>query len=63
MIETLPAFTHCDGCDRAYPTVRYGRECPYCHSAETWLIRGNECIIKEIEAEEDETFAQTAPNE
>jgi len=32
--------------------VKYGRECPYCHSGETWLLRGNECIIKEIEAEE-----------
>ena len=25
--------------------------CPHCGSGETWLITGNECIIKEIEAE------------
>ena len=25
--------------------------CPYCGSGETWLITGNECLIKEVEAE------------
>ncbi len=54
-LETLPAVTWCDSCKRTYETVRYGKECPYCHSGETWLLNGNECIIKEIEAEgEDE---------
>jgi len=50
-IETIPAVTFCSACEKTYPTVRYGRECPYCHSGETWLLRGNECIIKEIEVE------------
>lgn len=52
ILETIPAVTWCDNCKRTYETVKYGRECPYCHSGETWLLRGNECIIKEIEAEE-----------
>jgi Zn finger protein HypA/HybF (possibly regulating hydrogenase expression) len=56
-IEVIPAFTYCDGCGRTYPTVRFGRECPYCHSGETWLVRGNECVIKEIEAEENSSPA------
>ncbi|MBQ6419510.1 MAG: hydrogenase maturation nickel metallochaperone HypA [Clostridia bacterium] len=51
VLETIPAVTWCDACKREYPTVQYGKECPYCHSGETWLLRGNECIIKEIEAE------------
>ncbi len=50
-LETIPAVTFCGNCEKTYPTVRYGRECPYCHSGETWLLRGNECIIKEIEVE------------
>ena len=50
-LETIPAVTFCGNCERTYPTVQYGRECPYCHSGETWLLRGNECIIKEIEVE------------
>ena len=33
-------------------TVLYGKTCPFCGSEETWLVRGNECIIKEIEAED-----------
>ena len=50
-LETIPAVTWCDHCKRTYETVRYGRECPYCHSGETWLMKGNECVIKEIVAE------------
>lgn len=50
-ILTIPAVTYCSACGRKYETVKYGRECPYCKSGETWLVRGNECMIKEIEAE------------
>ena len=50
-LETIPAVTFCASCEKTYPTITYGRECPYCHSGETWLLRGNECIIKEIEVE------------
>ena len=49
-IEQIPAVTFCGDCRKEYETVRYGRKCPYCGSEETWLVRGNECIIKEIEA-------------
>ena len=52
-IETLPAVTWCDNCKSTYETVQYGRQCPHCGSGETWLLTGNECIIKEIEAEEE----------
>ena len=51
IIETIPALTHCDSCKKDYETVKYGRKCPYCGSYETWLITGNQCIIKEIEAQ------------
>ena len=50
-IETIPAVTHCDGCGRDYETVKHGRTCPFCGSGETWLMQGNEFIIKQIEAE------------
>lgn len=51
VLETIPAVTWCDNCKQTYETVKYGKECPYCHSGETWLQQGDECIIKEIEAE------------
>ena len=51
ILETIPAVTWCDSCKKTYETVRYGRECPYCHSGETWLLKGNEVVIKEIVAE------------
>ena len=48
---TLPAVTFCESCKQEYETVRFGKICPFCGSKETYLVRGNECIIKEIEAE------------
>lgn len=51
VLETIPAVTYCSNCEKNYETVKYGKECPYCHSGETWLVQGNECIIKEIEAQ------------
>ncbi len=50
-LEPIPALTFCDSCGQTYETVKYGKTCPYCGSGETWLLQGNECIIKEIEAE------------
>ena len=48
-IEPIPAVTHCDGCGKDYPTVEHGKKCPYCGSEQTWLLRGNEVEIKQIE--------------
>lgn len=49
IIETLPAVTHCENCLKNYPTVQYGKTCPYCGSGETYLLTGNELSIKQIE--------------
>ena len=48
-INLIPAVTRCDGCGREYETVRYGKTCPHCQSENTWLLRGNEVEIREIE--------------
>ncbi len=50
-LETIRAVTFCEDCKQDYETVRFGRICPYCGSEHTYLLTGNECIIKEIEAE------------
>lgn len=49
-VEVLPAVTLCESCGKEYPTVAHGRTCPYCGSEKTYLLRGNELNIKEIEA-------------
>ena len=54
VVETLPAVTYCENCGREYPTVAYGRICPHCGSERTYLLRGNEFLIKEIEVPEEE---------
>ena len=48
-INIIPAVTHCDGCNEDYPTVAHGKICPRCGSPDTWLLRGNEVEIKQIE--------------
>lgn len=51
-IETIQAITYCDNCGSDYSTMQYGKICPKCNSDKTWLLRGSEFMIKEIEAEE-----------
>ncbi len=55
IIEQIPAVTYCDDCGKEYATVTYGKTCPYCGSGNTWLKQGNEFIIKEIEAVDENT--------
>ncbi len=50
-IETIPAVTFCEDCKRDYPTVEYGKTCPHCGSNHTFLVQGNEFIIKDMQVE------------
>ena len=50
-VETVEAVTFCTACEKTYRTVDHGRICPHCGSPETYLLRGNEFSIKQIEAE------------
>ena len=47
-VETIPARTFCEGCGASYSTVEHGKVCPACGSEDTWLLQGNEMVIKEI---------------
>ncbi|MBQ0092138.1 MAG: hydrogenase maturation nickel metallochaperone HypA [Clostridiales bacterium] len=49
-IDVLKAVTYCEDCGKEYPTVEFGKICPHCKSEKTYLLRGNEFNIKEIEA-------------
>lgn len=49
IVEQIDAVTFCEGCEKTYPTVKYGKICPYCKSEKTYLLTGNEFNIKEIE--------------
>mgnify|MGYP002627204422 CR=1 FL=1 len=51
-VNRLPAVSWCDDCKSEYETVRHGRTCPVCGSGNTWLLRGNEVSIKEIEVKD-----------
>ncbi len=49
-VETIPAVTYCEDCHAEYETVKYGKTCPNCGSEHTYLLRGQEINVKEIEA-------------
>lgn len=49
-VETIPAVTYCEECGKTYRTVEHGKICPYCQSDRTYLLKGQEVNIKEIEA-------------
>lgn len=53
-LKNGPAVTYCTACGKTYETVRYGKTCPHCGSAETYLTEGNSVIIESIEAETDD---------
>lgn len=50
-VLTINAVTYCEGCKKEYPTVEHGKTCPYCNSENTYLLTGNEFMIKEISVE------------
>ena len=49
--ETIKAVTFCEDCQKEYETVAHGKTCPYCGSENTYLVTGNEVILKEVIAE------------
>lgn len=49
IIEEIKAVTFCEDCKNEYETVKYAKICPFCGSEHTYLVRGNEFNIKEIE--------------
>lgn len=44
----IQAISYCEDCKKTYPTTKYGRECPYCHSPKTYLVSGRDFMIKDI---------------
>lgn len=50
LIEEVPAITYCEACGKTYGTIEYGKTCPHCGGGQTYLLQGNQVMIKEIEA-------------
>ena len=42
--------TYCQSCDETYKTTEYGKKCPHCGSYETYLLTGDQVIIKDMAA-------------
>lgn len=53
VVEKIDAVTHCNDCGKNYPTVEHGKKCPHCGSDATFLVTGNEIMIKEIQVPDE----------
>ena len=53
-VNTTPAVSFCEDCRQEFPTVTHGKICPHCSSEKTYLLRGNEVEIREIEVSDSE---------
>ena len=42
--------TYCQSCGETYRTTEYGRKCPHCGSYETYLLTGDQVVVKDISA-------------
>ncbi len=62
-IEKIDAVSFCEDCEKEYPTVKYGRNCPYCGGGDTYLVTGNEVILKEVVAEKSEASSEEAKSD
>ena len=51
--------TYCRACGETYRTTEYGKKCPHCGSPETYLLTGDQVVIKDISA----IFDQDDPEE
>ncbi len=50
-LVVMKAVTYCEDCKKTYSTVEHGKTCPYCKSPHTYLVTGNELVIKQMEVE------------
>ncbi len=48
----IKAITYCRNCKETYSTTEFGKECPHCHSTDTYLVTGSDVMIKNVEVEE-----------
>ena len=42
--------TYCRGCGETYRTTEFGKACPHCGSPDTYLLTGDQVIIKDVAA-------------
>ena len=42
--------TYCRCCGETYKTTEYGKTCPHCGGTDTYLLTGDQVVIKDISA-------------
>ena len=50
-IVELKAISYCINCEQLYDTIPSGKICPRCQKQDTYLVKGNEVNIRNIEVD------------
>ena len=50
----VQGISYCEDCKKTYPTTKFGKECPFCHSNRTYLVSGQEVKIRDIKVQNKE---------
>lgn len=53
--------TYCQSCGETYKTTEHGKKCPHCGSYDTYLLTGDQVIIKDIAAVFDDENGEEVP--
>lgn len=48
-IKDIHAISYCNNCHKQFDTVKYGKKCPKCNQENTYLLKGNQVEISNIE--------------
>ena len=49
VLEFIKAVSFCEDCKIEFNTLEHAKKCPKCNHENTYLLKGNEVFIKEIE--------------
>lgn len=48
-LVVIEGISYCRDCKETYNTVKHGRICPKCGSKDTYLVTGDQVVIKDLE--------------
>ena len=52
-IIPIEAKSYCKQCQNTFSTTKYGKKCPHCGSEDTYLLSGEDVMIRSVKVKED----------
>lgn len=52
-IIPIEAKSYCKACENTFSTTKYGKKCPHCGSEDTYLLSGEDVMIRSVRVKEE----------